>query len=447
MMKNSLDYPVAWLGIVTAGAVAVPTNSRLKEMDARYIFDHSGAVALLVDESTRAVAASAMTPLVREVFTPQDVDGARLDHEEAGPDLHPGTLANIQYTSGTTGFPKGCLLSHAYWQWMGFVAARVMRIGERDTLLTSQPHSYIDPQWQVISALQSGAHLVVLDGFHPRTFMADVARFGATLFYCLGVMPTLLLKQPPSPADRDNSLERVYCSAIPMEQHADIEKRWGVPWSEVFGMTETGINTAVPPEDRDRLVGTACIGRALPHNDASVIDPNDRPLPRGEVGELVLRGEGFMDGYHEDPDATAAFFRNGWAHTGDLAEQDENGLIYYRGRLKEMIRRAGENISPVEIETALGTHPDVVECAVAPVADPDVGEEIKVYVVARPGAAGDAESLEAYLQERLARFKVPRYWEFRVSLPHTPSERVAKHELERDRESFLVDTVDLRRPI
>ena len=152
-----------------------------------------------------------------------------------------------------------------------------------------------------------------------------------------------------------------------------------------------------------------------------------------------------MAGYHGDPGATSEFVRNGGAHTGDLAEQDEDGLIYYRGRLKEMIRRGGENISPVEIEAVLATHPEVVQCAVASVPDADVGEEIKAYVVARSGAAEDAESLQVFLQQRLAGFKVPRYWEFRASLPRTPSEKVAKHELERGRETFLVGTVDLRR--
>ena len=438
MMKNSLDYPVAWLGAIAAGAIAVPTNSRLGTTDAQFIFGHSGAVGVVVDSHTEPIARAAGGDLILiPVGDTEPGDAAIVEQ-------HAGNVANIQYTSGTTGFPKGCLLTHRYWQQMGAVAVEVMRLTQDDTLLTSQPHSYIDPQWQVIAALRSGAGLVILDSFHPRTFMADVARFGVSVFYCLGVMPTLLLKQPSGPVDRDHSVTRVFCSAIPTEQHAEVEARWGVPWMEVFGMTETGINTAVSVEQAGRFVGSGSIGRALEHNEATVFDVDDRPLPPGHVGELVLRGTGFMRGYHDDPEATAEFFRGGWAHTGDLVEQDAEGFIYYRGRRKEMIRRGGENISPVEVESALGSHPAIVECAVAPVPDPDLGEEAKAYVVLRPGAATDTRSLHSFLSERLASFKVPRYWEFRASLPHTPSERVAKHELERDREDFRLDTTDMR---
>jgi crotonobetaine/carnitine-CoA ligase len=400
-----------------------------------------------VDESTSEIAGRAASSAVRTAFLakgPDPTAGLEVKSGNGGGPLHAGSLANIQYTSGTTGFPKGCLLTHRYWQRMGAASVEIMGITAADTILTSQPFSYIDPQWNVIAALQAGASLVLLDGFHPSTFMRDVARFGVTVFYCLGVMPTLLLKQPAAPHDRENSLQRVFCSAIPAERHGEIEERWGAPWSEAFGMTETGINLAVAPRDHDRLVGTGCLGKPLWHNEAVVVDESGRALPPGEVGELCLRGLGFMDGYHRDPDATAAFFRNGWAHTGDLVVADADGFVYYRGRRKEMIRRGGENISPAEIETTLALHPDVVECAVAPVPDPEMGEEIKAYVVTRQDGVVGAEGLAAFLDGKLARFKVPRFWEFRPSLPHTPSERVAKHELEKGRADHLVDTTDLR---
>ena len=442
MMKNSLFYPVAWLGVLAAGAVAVPVNSRLGAVDARFILEHSGSVAVVTDEATEEVARAAAPKEVRSFFGRSAAYPAA-DGERAT-ELHGGTLANIQYTSGTTGFPKGCLLSHRYWQRMGAATTEAFGLEERDTILTSQPFSYIDPQWNVVAALRSGAHLVLLDGFHPSTFMRDVARFEVTVFYCLGVMPTLLLKQPPADHDR-NSLERVFCSAIPVDQHEAIEERWGAPWYEIFGMTESGVNIGVTADEHDRTIGTGCLGRPLWHNEAEVVDENDRPVATGEVGELVIRGLGFMDGYHRDPEATAAFFRNGWGHTGDLCSIDADGLIYYRGRRKEMIRRGGENIAPVEIEAALATHPEVVECAVAPVPDPEMGEEIKAYVVVRNGTTGDARDLASFLRGRLAPFKVPRYWEFRGDLPHTPSEKIAKPKLEEGRDDWKTNTVDLKR--
>ncbi len=445
MLKNSLFYPVAWLGTVTAGAVAVPINSRLRAVDARYLLDHSGVSVVVTDDSLADIARAAGKAgrsycVARAGDAMAEVEYA---HAAAAPGTNPGALANVQYTSGTTGLPKGCLLSHRYWQRMGAAVTEFFPLEERDVLLTAQPHSYMDPQWNVIAALRAGCHLVLLGGFHPSTFMHDVAEWQVTVFYCLGVMPTLLLKQPLGPWD-DNAVERVFCSAIPTEQHRAIEDRWGAPWYEAFGMTESGLNIGMSPEDHDALVGTGCLGRALWHNEVTVVGADDRELPPGEVGELVLRGLGFMDGYYDDPAATAEVFRNGWLHTGDLATRGADGLLYYKGRKKEMIRRAGENIAPLEIETILAGHGAVLECAVAPVPDPDLGEEAKAYVVLRPGVHVNQEELRAFLDERIAPFKVPRYWEVRESLPHTASEKVAKHELEAGRASFLEGTADLR---
>ncbi|WP_238445731.1 AMP-binding protein [Salsipaludibacter albus] len=426
-LGNGLAWPVAWLGVVTGGMTAIPVNARSGPDDARHLLVHGGARLALVDDDTAPVLAAATDGAIDAELVTDDWPGAAPPVPAvSGPVDRP---ANVQYTSGTTGLPKGCVLSHRFWQRMGHGMAERMALAPDSVVLTAQPFSYIDPQWNLVATLRSGAELVVLDGFHPSTFMADVARFDVTTFYCLAAMPVLLLKQPPADHDHAHRLEAVHCSAIPAAQHAALEDRWGVPWFELYGMTETGLNIAVERADHDELVGSGSLGTPVDHCDAMVVDDAGRPVADGTEGELVLRGPGFMDGYLDDPDATAAFFAGGWAHTGDLAVRDQRGRFRLSGRRKDMVRRGGENVAAAEVEAALVTHPEVLECAVVAQPDPDLGEELRVVVVPVPGSDPDPTVLHAHLRARLAPFKVPRWWELRDELPHTPSQRVAKHRL------------------
>jgi crotonobetaine/carnitine-CoA ligase len=433
MMRNSLCCPVAWLGVTSAGMAAVPVNSRSGPIDARYLIDHSGARHVIADDTTAARVGAAVAEIDRTVTVE---DASQRDWPEARPgaggdpaDVPAGTLAGVQYTSGTTGLPKGCMLSHRYWQQLGQSAAEVLRLEESSVLLTAQPFSYIDPLWNVVAALRAGAELVILDGFHPSSFMRSVADWGVTSFYCLAAMPVLLLKQPPDDHDCIHRLSRVGCSAIPPRLHTALEQRWGVPWYELFGMTETGLNLAVLDDDHDELVGTGSLGSVMSHCEAKVVDLAGMETRPGVPGELVVRGLGLMDGYYENPCATATFFAGGWAHTGDIAVRDTRGRFALRGRIKDMIRRGGENIAAAEVEGALVSHPAVLECAILAVPDDDLGEELRAVVVPVAGATPSPKELREHVAERLARFKVPRYWEFRPDLPHTPSERVAKHRI------------------
>jgi len=277
----------------------------------------------------------------------------------------------------------------------------------------------------------------VLDRFHPSTFWHRVRTHRVTWFYCLGVMPKLMLNTPPSPLDREHSVKRVICSAIPRSDHAAIEARWGVPWYEAFGMTESGLDVAVELADHDEAVGTGCIGTPMPGREARVVDADDRPVPAGTAGELVLRGVGLMDGYYRNPAATADAFRNGWLHTGDVVRCDERGRFHYLSRMKDMIRRSGENIAAAEVEEVIMRHPGVRLAAVLAVEDDLRGEEVMAYVVPEGAVAREdvgPEVLSVFCAERLARFKVPRYWKYRDDLPRTPSERIRKEALRDEHE-------------
>ena len=451
MLPNRVEWPLAWLGLARIGAVMVPINSSYRTVDAGFVLQHAGVRAVLTMHE--------LVPLLVEVradsgtaFEILCIDGnaggdaldfpALVDaHAHDAPpavDIDSHTLVNVQYTSGTTGEPKGCMLSNS---WFMRFAWRVTVLHDgldrTDTILTSQPFHYVDPQWNLAVALLSGATLVVLDRFHPSTFWQRVRTHRVTWFYCLGVMPKLMLNTPPSPLDRDHSVKRVICSAIPRADHAAIEARWGVPWYEAFGMTESGLDIAVELDDHDETVGTGCIGTPMPGREARVVDAEDRPVPAGAPGQLVLRGVGLMDGYYRNRQATAVAFRNGWLHTGDVVRQDERGRLHYLSRMKDMIRRSGENIAAAEVEEVIMRHPGVRLAAVLAVEDDLRGEEVMAYVVPGDGVSREEVSpavLSAFCAERLARFKVPRYWKYRSDLPRTPSERIRKEALREERD-------------
>jgi carnitine-CoA ligase len=439
LVANEPAFPLTWLGLSLIGAAMVPVNVRYQAADAEHVLRSSGATAI--------VAAARFWPLLerlpgglaalRRAIPADDIAAgteARGAMAGSGPDLSgpdPAGTANIQFTSGTTGRPKGCVLSHRYWTTLaGGLVTGFPFLTEDDVMLTAQPFHYIDPQWNVAAGLLSGAEVVILDGFHPSSFWAKVREHQVTYFYCLGAMPTLLLRMPADAADHSHRVRAVQCSAIPPALHRELEQRWGVPWYEAFGMTETGADLRVTEADHDELIGTGCLGRPVSYRKARIVDAEDRPVPAGQDGEILLAGPGMMDGYLDEPEATARAMRGGWFHTGDLGRMDSAGRVYHTGRIKDMIRRSGENIAAREVEEVLLAHPAVRLAAVTAVPDEIRGEEVKAYYVteADGGDAGPG-ALADYCRAQLAAFKVPRYWQRADDLPRTDSERVAKARL------------------
>ncbi|QGZ52718.1 AMP-binding protein [Streptomyces sp. QHH-9511] len=450
MLPNVPQWPLTWFAVLKAGAVTVPVNSAYRAADLAFVLRDSGARVIVTDTEH--------LPLVREVASGDDaLAGIRIvdvaDIPDTGvpanaPDvpITPDTLANLQYTSGTTGFPKACMLTHDYWTRIARDCAAAAGLGDDDVLLTAQPFSYMDPQWNTVLALTVGAPLVVLPRFSASGFMADVRRHRVTFCYVLGAMPTLLFKQPPTADDRDNHLRAVFCSAIPAALHAQLEDRWGAPWRELYGMTESGIDLISPLAD-PAVVGSGGIGRPVPTKRVRIVDADGAEVPAGTPGELTVSGAPMMLGYWNRPEETARALRDGWLHTGDLAVADDRGEIRLVGRIKDMVRRGGENVASAEVEAALETDDRVVAAAV--VAEPDevLGEELKAFVQLAAGGTGDratAEAIIARVAERLARFKVPRYVEFVADFPRTPSERVSKPALRARAAEVPGTTFDLR---
>lgn len=434
MLGNRPEFPLMWLALAKRGAILVALNTNYREMDGGHVLAHSGArLAVAAEEFVPLLRTIAPHTAIEHVLTVTELAGHQSVDPVAAVDTAgaaPERIVNIQYTSGTTGTPKGCELSHRYWTTLaGSLTREHPGITAEDVILTAQPFHYIDPQWNVALGLASGATLVVLDRFHPDSFWEKIRDYRVSWFYCLGLMPTLLLATTESTSDTHHNVRAISASAIPPDQHAALERRWGVPWYECFGMTETGSDIRMSPEDHTETVGTGCVGIPIAERESMIVDSQDRTAPRGTTGELVIRGVGLMHGYHNDPEATAAAFRNGWFHTGDYATMDSEGRVYYVGRGKDMIRRSGENIAAAEVERALLLHPAIRLAAVLAVPDELRGEEVKAYIVPTGAQRTTADELAEFCGTKLAYFKVPRYWAYADTLPTTPSERVAKSQL------------------
>jgi len=445
MMHNGLEWPTAWLGVAKAGAVTVPANVSYREDDLAHVLTDSGACLALVAEEFGPLFSriAGRCPELREILAlghaesedpratgiASELESAPSGFALDGP--RPGDLMNLQFTSGTTGVPKACMQTHEFWLEFAGLVCDCAALTPDDVVLTAQPFSYLDPQWAAVACIRAGIPLLILPRFSASTFWKSVAENGITFFSTVGTIPVFLMKQPPSPYEKNHRLRLVACAGLPAQLHAAVEARWGVPWREAFGMTETGIDLMVPIEDADS-VGSGAMGRPVGTKRARVVDEEGREVPDGAPGELVIRGRPLMSGYWNRPEANAEVFRDGWFHTGDLARRDQRGYFYMVGRKKDMVRRSGENIAAAEVENVVNEHPSVRASAVVPIPDELRGEEVKAFVLLLPGieaTAATARAIVEFASRKLARFKLPRFVEFVEELPLTPSERIAKHEL------------------
>jgi crotonobetaine/carnitine-CoA ligase len=355
------------------------------------------------------------------------------------PEAARGDVTNVYYTSGTTGPPKGCLVGHDYWQRFTEILPSLYRWTDADRMLCCLQFFYNDPSWQLLVTLRSGSSLVVMRRFSVSRYWEVVRRHHVTLLFGIASTASLLLKAPPDDRDHDHDVRLAIHVGIPALLHEQLVERWGVPWVESYGLTETGPVAAMPIEQASKMIGSSSIGLPVSDVEVRVADDAGEVLPVGQPGELLVRAQGMTRGYLNRPEATAEAFRSGWLHTGDLVSADEAGFLYFRGRLKDIIRRAGQNIAAAEVEDVLRSHSAVLEVAAVPVPDSLRGEEVKVHVLLAAGRTRESappEELIMFAEERLARFKVPRFVEYRsAQFDRTPSMRVKKETLDRHGEA------------
>jgi crotonobetaine/carnitine-CoA ligase len=436
---NRAEFFIGLLAIAAVRAVAVTINPGVGRQDALHMLtDSRSVVALVGDESAPIVlVVAADCPDLRSVVRLEgeephgfsgSYDGRR--HALDAFDAPPEELLEIGYTSGTTGLPKALAGDHA--ETLRYVDdfLRIHPFAVGDRMLSPMQFHYGDPVWLFYASLAVGSPLLAMRRFSVSRFWHAARDLGATHICTIGAMPSLLLSATPGPHERDHAVRHALAVGVPAAKHRELTHRFGANWLEVYGSSEAGTVIAMPPHVADEYIGTGALGIPVPHVEVRLVDEASEVIDGPGSGQLEVGGDFRFHGYLDDEDATAEVTDRGWFRTGDLMHRDARGVYYFLGRRKDLIRRGGENIAPAEVEEVLRLHPDVVDAAVVPVADELRGEEGKAYVELRPGRPFDPAALVAFCTERLASFKVPRYFEQRFEpFPRTASQRIPKRQL------------------
>jgi len=452
MLPNCPEFFLVWLALARIGGVAVPLNTRYQVDDLEYVLNDSDATGLIIDAEFASVFRDAQTkvPNVKTVFTvgsgAEDLgkDITLLAPEMSGEfklvSLSLDDLMSIQYTSGTTGFPKGCLLPHEYWLTLGFVASENMI--EEDRFLCVEPFYYMDPPWELIMCMLKGMTMVVARSYSPSGFMPLIRQYGITVSWAL--LPLWILKQPESPQDKEHNLRVLLAGAIPKTIHKPFEDRFNVPLREGYGMTEIGPGIMMPFEDA-HMSGSGSVGIPSNYRTVKIVSDDGQEAPKGEIGELWVTGPGMFKGYYKKAEATGEAFEGEWFKTGDLFRQDELDYYYIVGRKKDMIKRAGDNIAASEVEAVLLSHPGILSAAVVAVPDLDRKEEVKAYIIPAQGETSETVSpsvIIEFCKSKLAEFKIPRYIEYKQEFPVTPTGKIRKPILLKEKEDLASGCYD-----
>ncbi|MGH8895327.1 MAG: AMP-binding protein, partial [Actinomycetes bacterium] len=436
--RNTPSYLLVLLALTAVGAVPAPSNPEATPFELSGLLRQVKPSMVISDRdlAERLEAARKMTEPDVRVEDVEDVAGDRARSPSydglLGSAVTPDDLAFLIPTSGTTGRAKLVMQTHRAYAWAGEGFPSWLGLGRDDRLMTSLPLFHINAQaYSVMGSLASGAGLVLLPKFSASGFLDAARRHGATEFNAIGAMLEILMRRPERPDDADSSLRLCYTGPAPTRQRQEeMERRFGLRIVCGYAMSETPYGLIWPRGTRP--FGTLGAPRQHPQlgtvNEARVVGDGGEVGPGG-TGELLLRNPVVTPGYWEMPDETAAAVVDGWLHTGDLVTVNGDGTYTFAGRTKDVLRRRGENLSPQEVEEVVVTHPSVLECAVVGVPSELTEDEVKAFVVPVPGAEVDVAELRRWAAERLAAFKVPRYWQVLVEMPRTSTSRVAKHRL------------------
>jgi crotonobetaine/carnitine-CoA ligase len=450
LLPNITPFILIWLGVGKRGAIQVPVNTAYRGSLLVHVINDSAADTMIVESSfldrlgdvagelrhlKRLIvldssgqeeplppALAAMERLSFDVLM-----GAPDTPRESLPAHH--DIKAIMYTSGTTGPSKGVMITHAHAYTYAHGGVDLMDLVPGDVYYAPLPLFHIAGQWACCYAsLIAGSTAVVTQRFSVERFWEDAKRFHATVTFFLGAMANFLARQPETPEYIEASIERAL--VVPMFPDVyDFGKRFGMKIKTTYGSTET---CSPHRMDWDDPNWKSC-GKLLDeYFEARIVDENDEEVPNGTVGEFVIRSRQpwlLMAGYWRHPEWTEKAWRNLWLHSGDAMWRDDDWFYYFADRVKDSIRRRGENISSMEVENEINLHPDIVECAVFPVPSEHTEDEVMATIVCKPGRTLDPVDLIRFLEPRMAYFMVPRYIDIVEALPKTPTGKIQKFDL------------------
>src|SRR5215471_18013245 len=438
MCGNRAELLLTILGCGWLGAIAVPINVASRGAQLEHILSNCGARLMVIEREIAPVIA----PLDRSRFPLEalwlvgdgdagTVQGYRclpFPPPQAGVLPHPvepGDTFAILYTSGTTGLSKGVCCPHAQYFWWAVYTGDLIGVRQGDVLMTTLPMFHTNALNAFFQALLNGATLVVEPRFSASGFMPALARHNATVTYVLGAMVPMLLAQPPSDADRAHKVRIALAPAVPAQFHTEFTERFGFGLLDSYGSTETNCIMGAPlAEQRPGFMG-----RVLDGFSARVVNAQDNEVPDGEAGELILRADesfAFATGYFGMPEKTVEAWRNLWFHTGDRVVRDPDGHYRFIDRMKDSIRRRGENVSSWEVEQTVLSHPAVAACAIYPLPSELGEDEVAVAILLEPGQSLKPVDIVRHCEGQIAYFAVPRYVRIVSQMPLTENGKIKK---------------------
>jgi crotonobetaine/carnitine-CoA ligase len=435
MMRNSIETLAVVFGLAKAGLVWVPLNAQQRGQGLQYIINHSKSALVIADADLLPTIGECGADEPREGFL---VRGAADDHPSLADVLSTESLFTepapsmdapfaIMYTSGTTGQPKGVIVSNRMIRLAGDGVSLVAASRSGDVMFVWEPLYHIGGAQLLSLPMTHGVVLAMVDRFSASRFWSQVREYNATHIHYLGGILQILLKQPESPADRDHAVKIAWGGGCPGDIWEAFQNRFGVQIRECYGMTEASSITTFNDKG---VVGS--VGNAVPWFTVELLGADGQPVPQGERGEIVVRTTvpgAIFPGYFDNPSATEKALRNGALYTGDLGTYDREGNLTFLGRMTDSVRCRGENVSAWEVERVVSDHPAVEDCAMIGVTA-EIGEQdIKLFIKPKIGASIRPAEVSTWLSARLASYQNPRYIAVVDEFERTPSQRIMKHKL------------------